>query len=131
MLTKLWRAGLGNVGRRRLPEASVNGAQGRYEAVAVRPHRNACKPVRALAGKRFLVAEAPILPLKSCPVHCRCSYAHYADRRQSPRRWADLGVTATLYLDTERRRAPDRRAVARESQGRSYYEFMRKGRFSR
>lgn len=132
MLTKLRRAGQGAAARRpQRPGVSADAAQRRYEAVALRPHRNACKQARELARKRFLVAEAPVLPLESCPVHCRCSFAHYADRRRAPRRWADLGVTSTLYLDTERRRAPDRRARAHDAQDMSYYEFMREDRSSR
>jgi hypothetical protein len=96
-----------------------------YEAVAIRPHGAACKFVRALAGKRFLVAEAPTLPLAGCTAHCRCTYRGHPDRRQEePRRSADVGVSSRFYVGQERRSGLDRRRGQRAG-GDDYFGFMR------
>lgn len=58
-----------------------------FHAVEVRSTREACAAARAIRGKRFLSAEAPLLPLESCNRRaCTCVYAHYEDRRSLQRR---------------------------------------------
>ncbi len=41
-----------------------------------------CQAARDIAGKRFLVREAPKLPLAGCDASsCQCKFAHHDDRR--------------------------------------------------
>jgi hypothetical protein len=96
-----------------------------YAAVGIRVGAVACKSARALAGKRFLVAEAPSLPLQSCNVHCKCTYRSYDDRRQEPRRSADVGVSSRFYVGSERRSGLDRRLSHRLGGDDDYFGFMR------
>jgi len=59
-----------------------------------------CAAIRALAGKRLLYTDAPLLPLPGCDQPaCQCRYKLLADRRTSARRWGEAGfkVTATRY----------------------------------
>ncbi len=60
----------------------------RYRAVEITPGRQACAAAASHAGRRFLCAEAPLLPLSECdrPDGCQCLYRHFLDRRQSERR---------------------------------------------
>ena len=64
-----------------------------YHAVAVVPGARACNAAKQSARKRFLSAEAPLLPLKNCDAAaCTCRYQHYEDRRGDPRRVVDGAV---------------------------------------
>ena len=50
-----------------------------------------CDAVRALENARFLDAEAPRLPLRDCDApKCECVYRRFDDRRDEPRRIADV-----------------------------------------
>ncbi len=62
-----------------------------YQALSVHYRRDACEAVRRLAGKRFLLKEAPSLPLHGCTAeHCRCGYVHHPDRRSGEERRSGL-----------------------------------------
>ena len=53
-----------------------------FHAVSITPGENCCRAADALAGTRFLSAEAPTMPLYGCDAaSCTCSYAHHEDRR--------------------------------------------------
>lgn len=69
----------------------------------------ACKEQR---GKRYLMHEAPSLPLPNCDAaHCRCRYVRYPDRREEARRDADVGIGGRPHLSSERRASrSDRRS---------------------
>jgi len=56
---------------------------------------SACDAVRKLAGRRFLSADAPSIPVRQCGMGaCQCRYKHHADRRSGPTdRRAALGLT--------------------------------------
>lgn len=80
-----------------------------YHAVSIDPGRHCCQGARKLQGQRFLSSEAPQLPLEHCTSdHCTCHYAHYTDRRDTPRRVSDLGVSLDSWLAEDRRKAPVR-----------------------
>lgn len=50
-----------------------------------------CAAARAIAGKRFLSKEMPVLPLDGCDASdCKCSYKLFDDRRTEIRRGSDL-----------------------------------------
>ncbi|WP_119978466.1 hypothetical protein [Shewanella algidipiscicola] len=58
-----------------------------------------CTSAHSLQGKRYLSAQAPMLPLKGCSTTpCRCRYIHHADRRKfDGERRLQFGVTHELY----------------------------------
>ena len=77
----------------------------KFQAVAVSSGlEECCKDAKALSGKRFLMRNAPVLPLKGCnlPV-CNCRYVKYEDRRQEPRRDSEYGIRSSFVRDVERR----------------------------
>jgi len=64
-----------------------------------------CKAARELEGQRFLPREAPQLPLPGCDQGaCECAYQHHGDRRDGPRRDAELGVHGIGFRPAEERR---------------------------
>lgn len=69
----------------------------------------ACPAARRLGETRFLVAQAPRLPLADCdlPDDCECVYRHHADRRARERRRAAGAGGGS----SERRAAGGRRAT--------------------
>jgi hypothetical protein len=74
--------------------------------------RGACDGARALEGQRFLVKDAPSLPLKGCTAaQCSCSFGKLSDRRTEGRRLEHGGLSATLFLTNSRRKKRDRRAA--------------------
>lgn len=54
-----------------------------WRAVSIAVGEAPCAPVRSLLGKRFLVSQAPRLPLLECPWadDCDCQFRHHDDRR--------------------------------------------------
>lgn len=72
-----------------------------------------CEAAMNIAGKRYLAADAPIIPLSACnAASCHCYYRHYGDRRQGDRRAGHVlheGVMQNLGLTDERRLGIDRR----------------------
>jgi hypothetical protein len=54
-----------------------------YRAVSVVPTRTSCPAAIAIRHTRFLVAEAPTLPLPMCtwPLSCPCRFESHNDRR--------------------------------------------------
>ena len=84
-----------------------------YESVSVVCASGACEPAKALAEKRFLSSEAPILPLSDCSSStCSCKYVHYDDRRSdSGGRRALASVRADMFEQSghKGRRSENRR----------------------
>jgi hypothetical protein len=88
-----------------------------FRAVELQPCTHPCEVAIAIAGKRFLAGEAPVLPLPGCRrSHCRCSYKKFDDRRASQRRDTSLYNVAAAKVREEGnrrvnigRRATDRR----------------------
>lgn len=85
-----------------------------YHAVSVvMPLAGACQAAAQCAGKRFLSAEAPKIPMKGCdsPV-CRCRYQHHDDRRVGPRRTSDATIrthSLAVWSGSEKREGRGRR----------------------
>lgn len=87
-----------------------------YRCVAIRGGGNSCAAANDLDGRRFLPAEAPLLPLHTCNASpCQCTYVRFEDRRDEERRRPHaMGrgfVDATGGM--ERRGANDRRNTAK------------------
>jgi len=66
---------------------------------------NACEKVLELHGKRFLSAEAPVLPLPGCEQYCKCKFKHHNDRRQDDRR--DAFSSSGIHFSGEKNRRLD------------------------
>jgi hypothetical protein len=83
---------------------------GRYfRAVSIVPSSAAgcCAACEALGPQRFLLKDAPKLPLGQCTASaCNCRYRHHSDRRQyvNPgRRVRDFGQSQPQFEGHERR----------------------------
>jgi hypothetical protein len=76
-----------------------------YHAVSIRPGQDCCEGAKQFAGIRFLSAKAPKLPLPDCQAAvCRCSFAHYPDRRSGEDRRGLVNWHKPRLDDVERRR---------------------------
>ena len=64
-----------------------------YRAVSVVPNCASCPAAVGIRHTRFLVAEAPTLPLPMCtwPLSCTCRYQMHNDRRGRERRMEEEG----------------------------------------
>ena len=82
----------------------------KYHCVAIKYRDGACQSVKKLEGMRFLAKEAPQFPLPNCEVRpCRCSYAHFNDRRVSERRTPYHSAMLAPHMQQDRRSAGGRR----------------------
>lgn len=51
-----------------------------------------CQAAKSIANERFLLEDAPKLPLTTCDAEeCHCTYQRFDDRRADIRRASDLG----------------------------------------
>ena len=78
----------------------------RYHCVELRIPYDACDAAMHLHGKRYLSAEAPVLPLPGCDQRvCQCRFKHHDDRRRDERRdpFSTSGIH-TLYSEQKNRR---------------------------
>ena len=73
-----------------------------YRGVQVNRTRvGCCDAVRAIAGKRFLSHEIPMLPLADCDATaCGCSYQLFEDRRTGMRRDSPVSSGASHQYRT-------------------------------
>jgi len=96
-------------------QQTVN-ADNTYAAVSVACGERACFRAEAISGIRFLVDEAPRLPMSDCAAEtCTCRYFHFRDRRSflGNRRSSNGldGGTAMSRFVRDRRRGPNRRKL--------------------
>ena len=87
---------------------------GAFHAIAIKYSEDACDAAKAMTGRRFLSSAAPRLPLPECDrLECRCTFAHYDDRRKKQDRrspFARSGGTGTTgAFEAERREKSERR----------------------
>lgn len=82
-----------------------------FHAVSIQPAlMGACSAAHRCDGRRFLSAEAPVLPLQQCDSEkCLCRYVHHEDRRSELRRIADDRGPARVWAGVERRQSGGRR----------------------
>jgi hypothetical protein len=87
-------------------------ATGDYRAVSIAPNIACAVLAKDVAGKRYLLREAPRLPLAGCatPASCSCKYRKHADRREADRRLLGSNETARWFNGAERRECRVRRA---------------------
>lgn len=88
-----------------------------FRAVAIKLGDTPCASVLKLADQPFLVASAPLLPLKDCgQSNCGCSYERRDDRRSEDRRHP-FGSLSNNRIGSHfgaERRGADRRAAMTE-----------------
>jgi hypothetical protein len=86
-----------------------------YRAVSVVPRMPSCPAAMQSAGVRQFLRTKPRLPLDSCnmPHKCTCKFQLHSDRRHQERRAAGVVWQRMVKLGIDRRRATDRRSVAR------------------
>jgi hypothetical protein len=100
------------LGRRAKPgwDADVDAQATDFRAVSIVPTQKSCVAAKRLRLRRYLVREAPQVPLPGCPNRssCECRYRKFPDRRVDDRR--DIVASGRWYTGTERRRSPGRRA---------------------
>ena len=80
-----------------------------YHCVELKMPYDACEEVLKLHGKRFLSADAPVLPLTGCDQNCSCKFKHHNDRRQDDRRDSFSPSGIHFSGDKNRRIGGDRR----------------------
>ena len=95
----------------------------RYRAVRIVPATRGCPAVYAAGKQRFLLGEAPRLPLERCNqiFRCRCDYKHYADRRSGDDRrqiFGSLSQAAPMGSANKRSGRDRRRGAPAE------YDYM-------
>ena len=95
------------------PDRGDDSDAGPYRSVSINTGEAPCGGARTLAGQRYLLGNAPMLPLADCDAgRCDCRYSHHADRRDrgGDRRFMN-GLESQLYSTggEERRVAGDRR----------------------
>jgi hypothetical protein len=95
-------------------ETVVHGSGGQLEALqrnrnywGVEIRSGICKASKALAGRQFPFAQAPLLPLEDCAAsNCTCTYLGLWERRKWHRRAQPDRRKMIRYLQNH----PDRRA---------------------
>ena len=81
--------------RRSGPARSGQLPQRPYRAASVACEGQACTAARKLRGEKFLLREAPHLPLPACDKGaCNCRYAYHDDRRDTLDERRDLQTSA-------------------------------------
>ena len=111
-MSEVWNKLLKQLGR--APRGGKAPESFPYRAVSVAPTRASCPAAVAIRDKRFLVAEAPTLPLPMCtwPLSCPCKLNVHNDRRarpvREPQRVEPVKTRKEGRRQTSGRRATDR-----------------------
>jgi len=84
---------------------------GDYRAVSLSPARGCVAAATGATRRRYLLRDAPRLPLTGCSLsgQCTCKFRKHADRRDDERRMFGTATVGTWYAGTERRSARCRR----------------------
>jgi hypothetical protein len=92
---------------------AVSQPDGDFRAVRLSLHDGCCAAAKDTEGKRYLLREAPRLPLKECtmPTSCTCKFHKDADRRGGDRRRFCPNETNRWYAGPERRKRDARRTI--------------------
>ncbi len=97
-------------GRKEPPAAT--GPLRPFQAISIYRGLISCDTARKFSEHRFLVRDAPPLPLAGCPMAktCQCKYIKHRDRRGESRRLVDFGLAVRLFDGKERRQRRGRRS---------------------
>jgi hypothetical protein len=95
------------------PRPTASLPEGDYRAVRLALDDGCCAAAKDTAGKRYLLREAPRLPLAQCtmPMTCPCKFHKDADRRGGDRRRFCPNETNRWYAGPERRKRDARRTI--------------------
>jgi hypothetical protein len=87
--------------------------RGEYRAVSLAPSSTCCAAAKDAPGKRYLLREAPRLPLADCtmPTNCSCKFRKHADLRDVDRRALGATETSRWFAGSERRKRGGRRST--------------------
>ena len=109
--TSLLEGLLARFGGRKEPPAAT-GPLRPFQAISIYRGLICCDMARKFSEHRFLVRDAPPLPLAGCPMRktCQCKYIKHRDRRGEARRLVDFGVAVRLFDGKERRNRGGRRS---------------------
>ena len=96
-----------NTARLNAASAKREACKSKYRSVQVNAvGSDCCAAVKAIAGKRFLSDEVPMLPLDGCDmIDCGCTYELHDDRRAEVRRASDLTYDIASQLCTDNKRS--------------------------
>jgi hypothetical protein len=88
-------------------------AGGAFRAVSIAPNIICCTAAMRATQRRYLLNQAPRLPLPACtmPKNCSCKFRHNADRRDSDRRLFGAAETNRWFAGLESRRRGVRRST--------------------
>jgi hypothetical protein len=77
-----------------------------WHAISVEAKSSSCAVAQDLRKQRFLLKEAPKLPLQGCSkgASCLCTYKHHDDRRSKPRRKEGASVSSNGKAQGSERR---------------------------
>ena len=95
-------------------KAKANSTHMPYQAVSIMTPKTCCQSAASIEGRKYLVADAPRLPLAACDhENCKCGYLRHSDRREDEQeRRGPPGLKSQLYTlesGRERRAARGRR----------------------
>lgn len=84
-----------------------------YRAVSLARSIECFACAQGITGKRYLLREAPPLPLADCtmPAKCSCRFLKHADRRDGDRRLFGEAESARWFGGSERRARRSRRSA--------------------
>lgn len=87
--------------------------EGAFRAVSIVPSIMCCTAAMHATQRRYLLHQAPRLPLSACtmPKHCSCKFRKNADRRDSDRRLFGATETNRWFAGLESRRRTVRRSM--------------------
>lgn len=90
----------------------VGGPDKDYRAVLIAPGVDCCLAANFSSGERYLLRDAPRLPLAGCtkPAECSCKYNKVHDRRDAERRQMGIWETSRWFAGTEKRTGRNRRS---------------------
>jgi hypothetical protein len=88
--------------------------EGDFRAVEISPRVLCCEASRQVAGKRYLLRNAPSVPLMGCtmPTSCLCMFLKNEDRRDGDRRLLGAG-TSRWFAGVDGRKYVGRRLAER------------------
>jgi hypothetical protein len=86
---------------REVPQPKVKATPGKtlkdFRAVSVVPGKGCCQEAKSSVVKRYLLRDAPRLPLSNCtmPANCTCKFKKVSDRRDGDGDRRQIGILET------------------------------------
>jgi len=93
---------------------SMKKMSSKWHAITVQIEETSCAAASQCRSKRFLSAQAPMLPMRGCDrsAICPCKFKHHDDRRTSRRRNDDVHRDLrSEFIECNRRAVRGRRSI--------------------